>query len=154
LFRACVVSFAVFYNPYFKGGLEERSLQTIKSLILPVLFVYKQTIVIRADLKMGKGKLAAQSSHASLGAYKKVQRLEPEIVRSWENEGQMKVVLKVKSEEELLEYYNKGKAAGIPCELIRDAGHTQVEPGTITCFCAGPWKESELDAIFGNLKLL
>ena len=116
--------------------------------------MYKQTIVVRADLKMGKGKLAAQSSHASLSAYKKVQKSNPEIARSWEDEGQMKIVLKVASEDELLEFYNKGKVAGIPCELIRDAGHTQVEPGTITCFAAGPWKESELDAVFGKLKLL
>ena len=114
----------------------------------------KQAIIIRSDLKMGKGKLAAQSSHASLSAYKKVLKSNPDIVRAWETEGQMKVVLKVGSEEELLECYNKGKAAGIPCELIRDAGHTQVEPGTITCFAAGPWKENELDAVFGKLKLL
>jgi PTH2 family peptidyl-tRNA hydrolase len=116
--------------------------------------MYKQTIVVRSDLKMGKGKLAAQSSHASLGAYKKVARSDPDVARAWEDEGQKKVVLKVGSEEELLEFYNKGKAAGIPCELIRDAGHTQVEPGTLTCFAAGPWDESELDAIFGRLKLL
>jgi len=116
--------------------------------------MYKQTIVVRADLGMGKGKLAAQSSHASLGAYKKVARANPDVAHAWEMEGQMKVVLKVQSEEELLEYYNKGKAAGIPCELIRDAGHTQVEPGSITCFAAGPWNENELDAIYGKLKLL
>jgi PTH2 family peptidyl-tRNA hydrolase len=122
--------------------------------LLRIRYVYKQTIVIRADLKMGKGKLAAQASHASLSAYKKVSRTNPEIARAWETEGQMKVVLKVGSEEELLECYNQGKSAGIPCELIRDAGHTQVEPGTITCFAAGPWKESELDAVFGKLKLL
>jgi peptidyl-tRNA hydrolase, PTH2 family len=116
--------------------------------------VYKQTIVIRADLKMGKGKLAAQSSHASLSSYKHVMRTDPDVAKAWENEGQMKVVLKVGSEEELLEYYNKAKAVGIPCELIRDAGHTQVEPGTLTCFAAGPWKENELDSVFGKLKLL
>ncbi len=116
--------------------------------------MYKQIIVVRADLQMGKGKLAAQSSHASLSSYKKVAKSNPELTRSWENEGQMKVVLKVTSEAELLEYYNKCKAAGIPCELIRDAGHTQVDPGTLTCFGAGPWKENELDAVFGKLKLL
>jgi PTH2 family peptidyl-tRNA hydrolase len=116
--------------------------------------MYKQTIVMRADLKMGKGKLAAQSSHASLSAYKSVVRSHPEVARAWEAEGQMKVVLKVNGEGELLECYNKAKAAGIPCELIRDAGHTQVEPGTLTCFAAGPWKENELDALFGKLKLL
>ena len=116
--------------------------------------MYKQTIVIRADLGMGKGKLAAQSSHASLGAYKKVSKSHPDIAKAWEQEGQMKVVLKVNSEEELLQYYNKGKAAGIPVELIRDAGHTQLEPGTLTCFAAGPWDEKELDSIYGKLKLL
>ena len=116
--------------------------------------MYKQTIVVRKDLSMSAGKLSAQVAHASLSAYKKVQKLNPEIARAWEEEGQKKVVLKVNSEEELLEFYNKGKVAGIPCELIRDAGHTQVEPGTLTCFAAGPWKENELDAIFGKLKLL
>jgi PTH2 family peptidyl-tRNA hydrolase len=116
--------------------------------------MYKQTIVVRSDLQMGKGKLAAQSSHASLGAYKKVSRAAPGVAKGWEDEGQKKVVLKVGSESELLEFYNKGKEAGIPCELIRDAGHTQVEPGTLTCFAAGPWDEKELDAIYGKLKLL
>ena len=116
--------------------------------------MYKQTIVVRADLKMGKGKLAAQSSHASLSAYNKTKNSSQELVRSWENEGQMKVVLKVNSEQELLQYYELAKRAGIPCELIRDAGHTQLEPGTLTCFAAGPWDEKELDKIFGKLKLL
>ncbi len=116
--------------------------------------MYKQTIVVRSDIGMGKGKLAAQSSHASLSAYKKVAKASPEVARAWEEEGQKKVVLKVSGEEELLDYYNRGKAAGIPCELIRDAGHTQLEPGTLTCFAAGPWDEMELDKVFGKLKLL
>ncbi len=116
--------------------------------------MYKQTIVVRADLGMGKGKLAAQSSHASLSAYKKVAKAHPEIAHAWEAEGQMKIVLKVQSEEELLGFYNKGKAAGIPCEIIRDAGHTQLSPNTLTCFAAGPWDERALDAVFGSLKLL
>lgn len=116
--------------------------------------MYKQTIVVRADLGMGRGKTAAQCSHASLSAYKKVAKTHPEVARAWETEGQKKVVLKVNSEEELLDFYNKGKAAGIPVELIRDAGHTQLEPGTLTCFAAGPWDEAALDSVFGKLKLL
>lgn len=116
--------------------------------------MYKQTILVRTDLKMGRGKIAAQSSHASLSAYKRVVRFNPEIARAWEEEGQMKVVLKVSSEQELFEYFQAAKDAHIPCELIRDAGHTQLEPGTVTCFAAGPWEEKELDKVFGNLKLL
>jgi PTH2 family peptidyl-tRNA hydrolase len=116
--------------------------------------MYKQTIVIRADLKMGRGKIAAQSSHASLDAYEKVQKNYPDIAKDWKFTGMKKVVLKVQSEEELLEYFQRGKDAGIPCSLIRDAGHTQLEPGTLTCFGAGPFDEDELDAVYGKLKLL
>jgi len=116
--------------------------------------MYKQTIVIRNDLGMGKGKLVAQGSHASLDAYEKIQRSHPEVAKAWKMTGMKKVVLKVQSEEELLDYFQRGKDAGIPCSLIRDAGHTQLEPGSITCFGAGPWDEEELDAVFGKLKLL
>lgn len=116
--------------------------------------MYKQTIVVRADLKMGKGKLAAQCCHASLSSYKKVLKSSPETIKKWEAEGQAKVVLKVDSEAELFEYFQKGKDAGIPCEIICDGGRTQLEPGTYTCFAAGPWAEISLDKIFGKLKLL
>ncbi len=116
--------------------------------------MYKQTIVVRTDLEMGRGKIAAQASHASLAAFEKVKREKPDVASDWERMGMKKVVLKVQSEEDLLEYYNRGKDAGIPVALIRDAGHTQVESGSITCFGAGPWDEGELDKIYGKLKLL
>ena len=143
-------------EPYIgtqRGPFHSKSCD-FNSLFLFLLYMYKQTIVIRTDLKMGKGKIAAQSSHASLAAYSKVHRTYPEIAKAWEREGQKKVVLKVTGEQELLEYLQRAKDASIPCELIRDAGHTQLEPGTMTCFAAGPWKEEELDSIFGKLKLL
>ncbi|MFH1684790.1 MAG: peptidyl-tRNA hydrolase Pth2 [Candidatus Micrarchaeota archaeon] len=116
--------------------------------------MYKQIIVIRTDLDMGKGKLAAQCCHASLGAYKKTLREHPEIVKHWELEGQQKVVLKVTSGEQLIENFQHAKDKGFPVDMIRDAGRTQIDPGTITCFAAGPWKEEELDQIYGKLKLL
>lgn len=114
----------------------------------------KQTIVMRADLQMTKGKLCAQASHASILSYEKAKQTEPEIAQEWFRFGMMKIVLKVNSEAELLEYYQKAKTYGIPCELVRDAGHTQVEAGSITCFAAGPFEEKKLDEIFGKLKLL
>lgn len=116
--------------------------------------MYKQTIVVRKDLKMSVGKIAGQASHASVSAYNRVMQTDPDIVKEWEREGQKKVVLRVDSEKELFEYFQRGKDVGIPCEIIRDAGRTQLEPGTITCFAAGPWDEKELDNIFGKLKLL
>ena len=113
----------------------------------------KQVIVVRGDLDMGKGKISAQVAHASLSAYRKAELADKWVARAWEAEGQKKVVLKVGSEEELLSLYEKMKRE-IPCALIRDAGHTQVEPGTITCFGAGPAEEAKIDKFCKELKLL
>lgn len=113
----------------------------------------KQAIIIRKDLGMNAGKISAQASHASLSAYKKCEKEDPELAHEWESGGQKKVVLKVGSERELLSLYEKMKKE-IPCALIRDAGHTQVEAGTITCFGAGPADETKIDRHTKELKLL
>ena len=118
------------------------------------LFIFKQAILVRTDLEMGKGKIAAQASHASILAYERAKKQVPEVASEWFSEGMKKIVLKVSGEKELLEYYVLAKQAGIPSELVRDAGHTQIEPGTITCLGAGPFREDKLDTIFGKLKLL
>ncbi len=110
----------------------------------------KQAIIIRADLKMSKGKLAAQAAHASLEAYKKA---DPKAAEWWESEGQKKVVLKVSGEKELVEIFMSAKRAKIPAALIRDAGKTQLEPGTTTCVGIGPAEDEEIDKVCGKLKL-
>lgn len=114
---------------------------------------FKQAIIVRSDLGLGKGKLAGQSAHASLSAYQLALKRDPDAVSQWEEEGQKKVVLKVGSEEELLSLYEKMKRE-IPCALIRDAGKTQIEPGTLTCFGAGPADESLINRHTKELKLL
>ena len=112
----------------------------------------KQVIVVRTDLKMGKGKLAAQVAHASLQAFLNCRNETWK--RRWLDSGAKKVVLKVKSLQELLEIYRKAKAAGLPVALIADAGKTQLEPGTITCVGIGPAPSRLIDPITGHLKLL
>ncbi len=113
----------------------------------------KQVIVTRSDLKLGKGKLAAHVAHASLEGYKEAKRRNAEIVEEWEREGQRKIVVKVKDESEMLELFEKAKRF-VPCALIRDAGLTQIEPGTLTCIAIGPWKDEEVDRLTKDLKLL
>jgi PTH2 family peptidyl-tRNA hydrolase len=112
--------------------------------------MFKQVIAVRADLKMGKGKLAAQAAHASLGAY----RNAPAKARDgWESAGEKKVVVKVGSLDELEGLHRKARSLGIPCSLIHDAGSTQLEPGTATALGLGPAEEKELDKLTGKLKL-
>jgi PTH2 family peptidyl-tRNA hydrolase len=113
----------------------------------------KQVIVVRSDLKLGKGKLAAHVSHASLAGYKLVKEREPEFVERWEREGEKKIVVKVDGERELFELYEKIKKE-IPCVIIKDAGFTQIPPGTVTCLVVGPWRDEEVDKFTKDLKLL
>ena len=111
----------------------------------------KQVIVIRRDLKMGVGKAISQACHASLGSFKKTK---PSVRKVWEKSGAKKVVTKVYSEEELLMLYEKAKEAKLPCFLVRDAGLTQIPPGTPTALAIGPAEEERIDEITGKLKLL
>ena len=113
----------------------------------------KQVIAVRTDLKMGKGKIAAQSAHASIAAMEKTLREKPEWVKEWKKQGQAKVVVKVQSEQELLELEEK-LSGKIPSAIIKDAGHTQVDAGTITALGIGPAPEKEMDKFTGKLKLL
>lgn len=113
----------------------------------------KQVVVVRTDLGMGKGKICVQVAHASLEAYKETLKARPEWVKEWEQTGSKKIVLKVKSLEELLQLHAKASKE-IPSALIRDAGLTQVEPGTITCAGFGPAPDDLIDKYFSHLKLL
>ncbi len=114
---------------------------------------WKQVILARTDLKMGKGKLAVQVAHASLEAFKKALKKDPEAVSQWQLEGQAKVVLKIDSQQEALDYFMRAKNL-FPAALIKDAGLTQLTPGTVTCVGIGPAPVIELDKLTGKLKLM
>ena len=112
---------------------------------------YKQVILVREDLKLPKGKLAVQSSHASVDATLKSDKKNVEL---WKKEGGKKVVLKVKDEKELLKYKLLAEDLGLKTALIKDAGHTVLEPGTITCLGIGPDLEEKIDKVSGKLKMI
>jgi len=114
----------------------------------------KQAIVARQDIKMGKGKLAAQVAHASLSAAEEAMKKRAEWYDDWKGEGQKKVVLKVQSEDELRELLKAARSARLPAALVEDRGLTQLDPGTVTCLGIGPGPDAEVDAITGKLKLL
>jgi peptidyl-tRNA hydrolase, PTH2 family len=112
---------------------------------------YKQAILVRNDLKMGKGKIAAQAAHASLASYKNADKKTKE---AWESLGCKKVVLKVNDEKELLKYLELARDANLPNALITDAGLTQIPASTTTCLGIGPAEEEKVDKIVKELKLL
>lgn len=113
--------------------------------------MYKQSIVVRKDVKMGKGKLVAQAAHASLGS---ALESDNDLIEEWMAEGAKKVVLKVSGEKEMRSLAAQAKKAKLPHFLVRDAGLTQVEKGTVTALGIGPASERDVDKITGKLKLL
>lgn len=113
----------------------------------------KQVIVVRIDLGMGKGKIAAQVGHACVLGAENVRRSHPEWFSKWWS-GQEKIVLKVNNEKELEEIKKGAIDLGLPWAQVTDAGHTQIAPGTFTCISIGPAPESQIDKITRDLKLL
>ncbi|KAM7364186.1 putative peptidyl-tRNA hydrolase 2 [Cochliomyia hominivorax] len=117
-------------------------------------FNYKMVLVVRNDLKMGRGKVAAQCGHGAVGAYQKAVRSMPSIVRAWENSGCAKIALKVESEAEMMAIKRAAEARGLNTCLIRDAGRTQIEPNSKTVLAIGPAAVEAIDQVTGHLKLL
>lgn len=114
---------------------------------------FKMILVVRNDLKMGKGKVAAQCSHAAVAAYKQVQRRNPELLKQWEYCGQPKVVVKAPDEDTLINLLGQAREVGLTVSLIQDAGRTQIAPGSRTVLGVGPGPADLIDRVTGDLKL-
>lgn len=112
---------------------------------------YKQVIVIRKDLQMGKGKLAVQTAHASLGAYLKADK---KVADKWFNDGQAKIAVSCNTEDELLDLHAQAVRLGVPASLITDAARTTFQIPTRTAVGIGPAPTGVVDQITAELKLI
>lgn len=123
---------------------------------------YKQVLLYRRDLKMRKGKIAAQCAHASVGVLLRPSlRAHPpgtrplpvsltEAAEHWLRYGQAKIVLSVEDEEMLLRAHQLAVEAGLPTIVITDAGHTEFKGvPTRTTVAIGPAPVALIDAITG-----
>lgn len=150
-----------------KGDLNNLDYEELKNLkkqfekekqkLLP-----KQVIVIRKDLNMPSGKLAAQVSHASMATI--TNRLEQtdngyflntndNYLKEWLENRFTKVVLYVKSEKALLDVYQKAINKGLSVYLIEDAGFTVFDKPTKTCLSIGPCLQDDLIGVTDKLQL-
>lgn len=130
----------------------------------------KQMIVMRKDLNMRKGKIAAQASHASVSAVIKTSLKEGidfeldengciamrgnSYLANWLRDSFKKVCVYVNSEEELLDIYDQGLENGFIVSLVRDSGLTEFHNVlTYTCLAFEPLPANLIDKITGNLPL-
>lgn len=123
----------------------------------------RMVFVIRTDLAMTKGKIAAQCCHAAVANYKKIATVGKtsanlQLLNRWERGGQAKITLKCPSgatgsAEELDMLYAKAISLGINSTIIHDAGRTQIAAGSATVLGLGPAPKSVIDQVTGALKL-
>jgi len=134
----------------------------------------KQVIVVRRDLKMKHGKMAAQVAHAAMSFLTREGRvgwqadmlndvfmndddsidIHSESIRDWLENSFTKVVLGVDSEKELRELFDKATEAGVMAHLVVDNGRTVFNGvSTATCLALGPDWNEQLDELTSHLKL-
>lgn len=139
------------------------------------MYSAKQVIVMRRDLQMRKGKIAAQAGHACVEAVLRAlardgllahvrmdegqiaidtpEGVDAPVVR-WFADGEAKICVYVNSEAELLAIHDKVTEAGHISALIQDAGFTEFhgEP-TFTCLAIEPLPRPVVDEFTGTLPL-
>lgn len=147
----------------------EEAEQVKKELGIPP----KQVLVVRKDLNMRKGKIAAQCAHASMKIL--LDKMVKDVVPGFENTYALvlndvevggpldmwledkftKICVSVNSEAELDAIYEKALAAGVLCSIIVDSGKTEFHGvPTKTVVAIGPDWSYNVDAITGGLPLL
>ncbi|KAF4623202.1 hypothetical protein D9613_001624 [Agrocybe pediades] len=113
----------------------------------------KMVLVVRTDLGMSSGKIAAQCSHAALACYKTLSAKNPTLLRQWERTGQAKVTLQCGSEDEMLLLQAQAQSLKLCARSIQDAGRTQIAAGSRTVLgIAGPSRL--VNQITSKLRLL
>lgn len=112
----------------------------------------KQVIVVRKDLTMGRGKIASQVAHASVGIV--VDNPQNGYIQDWLATGMTKIVVGCDSEDELLQLQEQAKQAGVITCLVTDAGRTEFKEPTRTVIAIGPDQDFRVDELTGDLKLL
>jgi len=115
---------------------------------------YKLVVLVRNDVKMSKGKVAAQVGHAAVNCALSIKKKDSDAFEKWTFNGQPIIVLKVNTEKEMFEFKSIADTQNLNNSIICDAGRTQIEPGTYTCLGIGPAAASALDKITGELSML
>ncbi|CCW61079.1 unnamed protein product [Phytomonas sp. EM1] len=140
----------------------------------------KMILVVRKDLKMGTGKIAAQCAHAGVAVVEEVLCLKSAYQRpihgdagdpaaanlatdlhpwirwhdTWRVSGSTKVVLQCPDEAALQRVAARAREKRLPYYIVRDAGRTQVAAGSKTVVAVGPGPRFLVDQVTGDLKLL
>lgn len=95
--------------------------------------------------------MIAQACHASLGAYRNTNT---ETVDEWEAAGATKIAVKTDTEDKLMSLLQQARSEGVSTYLVKDAGRTELAPGTVTALGIGPGRDETVNKITKDLSLV
>ena len=143
----------------FEEDSDDEGIDVNSVLLNEVPGEVRMTLIVRQDLKMGKGKAAAQCLHATLALYEKITNPEsvaynPEMVERWKyGNGQAKITLQVPNQEDMDMLFAHAISLGVNAYIVHDAGRTQIAAGSATVLGLGPAPKLVIDQITESLKL-
>ncbi|PRQ27543.1 putative aminoacyl-tRNA hydrolase [Rosa chinensis] len=114
----------------------------------------KMVLVVRRDLKITTGKIASQCAHAATGMYAELMQSRRSLLRQWEENGQPKIVVTCKNQQEMNKLKEAAEGIGLPTFVVADAGRTQVVSGSKTVLAVGPGPKELVDSVTGKQGLL
>jgi len=125
----------------------------------------QQTYIINSDLKMGKGKIGAQTAHGAVFYMENALSYPMCCTEDWAapthdkyiewiKDGLMKKIVLKATEEELNQLSTSLNDNNIWNHKVIDFGLTQVAPNSFTCLVVEPLSEEFHKRLFGELKLL
>lgn len=116
---------------------------------------YRLYAIVRTDLGMGAGKIAAQCGHAFLDAFLAAQITRPDTIVPYKTAHGIKIVLGCPTLAQLEAAQRACEAAGLPCALITDFGYTHFNgQHTVTALGIGPATKAECVQITKRFSLL
>ncbi len=114
----------------------------------------KMWLAVRQDIKMSKGKLAAQSGHAYGDLYVAALTHVPELFQQYQAHATPKITVKAKNADAIDRIAAECLKANICYETVRDAGRSELEPGTVTVVAFGPAYFDELPKFLQRLQVM
>lgn len=112
----------------------------------------KMYFIVNSDLKMSKGKIAAQCSHATVKLIRQLEHLPTGPYKEWLKSGEAKIILK--ASETIMKDIASKYSKSIKCASVHDAGITEIPAGSFTVLAFEPIGPSRVPSELSDLKLL
>ena len=107
-------------------------------------------LIVRTDLDMSRGKIVAQAAHAAVEVALKARGTA--MFERWRQAGSRKISL-IGPNLETIDDISSKCAHGIVSHVVKDAGHTEISPGTVTVLgILGP--RQSIDLLISHLDIL